>query len=141
MIGYEVLIDRLNGTVSLSIELRNYFYDSPWHALAEISFKNRSIGLVGLTYSFLLIEIGVILPQSGRGFKNSRALFVHCTIAILLGRYDSSTITKMSCKVAVPAPEYQSHAHTETTEVKMTTKVMHTLRPPRSNDWCMSYVT
>ena len=65
---------------SLSTELRNYCYGSPGHALAENSFKNRSIGLVGLIVSLKTIEMGVVLPQSGRGF-NFRARYArNCTV-------------------------------------------------------------
>ena len=32
------------------------------------SFKNRSIGLVGLVVGLKTIEMGVVYPESGRGF-------------------------------------------------------------------------
>ena len=52
------------------------------HALAENSFKNRSIGLVGLIVSLQNDRNGRGFPQSERGFKNfTRAL----RATILLG--------------------------------------------------------
>ena len=52
-----------------------------WHALAENSFKNRLIVLVGLIVSLAkMIEMGVVLRQSGCGFKN----FAHTLRATVL---------------------------------------------------------
>ena len=65
MIGYEVLIDRLNGT-PLSVyrtKKTTAMAHLNWHALAENSFKNRSIVLVGLIVSLKN-------DRNGRGFKN-----------------------------------------------------------------------
>ena len=62
---------------SLSTELRNYCYGSPWHALAENSFKNRSIGLVGLIVSLKN-------DRNGRGFAPKWAWLQNCTIGTLL---------------------------------------------------------
>ena len=51
--SHEVLIDRLkfNGTPSLSTELRKLLLRLSLACLAENSFKNRSVGLVGLIVS------------------------------------------------------------------------------------------
>ena len=59
---------------SLAAELRKLL---PWLTLACFSRKfvqNRLIGLVGLIVHSKAIEMGVVFPQSGRGFKLSFAL-------------------------------------------------------------------
>ena len=69
MIGYEVLIDRLSGTLSIYRTKKTTAMAHLMHALAEKSFKNRSIGLVGLTVSLKNDRNGRGLPQSERGFE------------------------------------------------------------------------
>ena len=66
---------------SLSTELRNYCYGSPWHALAENSLKNRSIGLVGLIVSLKNDRNGRGFPPKWAWLQKFRARFArNCTI-------------------------------------------------------------
>jgi hypothetical protein len=67
--------NRLNGNPSLATELRKILLWLTLACLEENLFENRSIGLVGLAASLSkTIEMGVVPPNSGRGFKFSRAL-------------------------------------------------------------------